>query len=692
MPTNRFFRYNPQQYQSQFVPTKLPVEQMSKGLQEKQKAFDSAKSVAAKTSDLFDIEAPRHIEEFRMRKQNLQEEYNQEVENIIEDLNKTGDARKAADSIMNLRRKFADDPDIAKIKRAKSVEDEIIEDYRKAKAKGIQPLFGNRLQQWQQMQRGSEDLVVPDYTGLEKQLDWTKRANQLMGDIREDENITEHLGQLKQSGQIKKYGSIVDALKKSKGVGSNKLMNVAASKTSDFLDNTPEGKQFQKYYRSLGMNDEEIQKEAKEMLLSSASEQLGYDRSTTFDRTSKWINEAAKNSESRMSKILSAINKGDEDAIKKLRGTDEEGGVLDFFGGQAVDVSKMFFGESREKFHKKIIDLAKNKGRDAAMSALNTLEESYSNELEEKGKAVSAVGENIPGVGGIVGDIMGGIGKLMNAPLNREIDAMREKINAATQPEHEGLKQFSKEYGLEGASTEKVMNTLNRVYKPNKQQEISLFTNDKSEEMTEQYFGKAAADNKEEGVNLASPGFNMTWIDDEGRRGVPTESPNKFFNPNNVTSVRMLGPASTANLYQAGSNPEQKIKRGEMLSQGLMAVQVKTKEGQTKQYWVEGPETRKADTELQTRLQLPVNKPTGRVVDNETGKEIPVIPSSMASAMTGGELENVEIYSRYLRSKGEYELVAKKVDPETGEREVLAKDTGSSVSETSQKLLNAISK
>ena len=260
MAVNRYTEYNPQQYVSNYVP--LPLELMYKGLANKQKEFDDTMEQTYKMQDL--MTKVNAIDKHKQYKKQLEDKYYPRIEEIADQITKTGDLSKARD-IRKIAREWEHDP----------LRQELEASYANYQAYAADKIKkGDKYGEWYDNYlpfKGSDDagnIAGYRYTGMGEVQDHQKRAHDMMDKIAADA--------AKSAGfKINPDGTIIKGGSGSEHVFSQKVLQLAKNKSKDFLFTT-EGQDFAlqlKYYNP-NITDEQILNQATQYLYDAGSNQI----------------------------------------------------------------------------------------------------------------------------------------------------------------------------------------------------------------------------------------------------------------------------------------------------------------------------------------------------------------------------------------------------------------------------------
>jgi hypothetical protein len=282
MPSNRFDTSQQQQYVSSYVP--LPFEQIGTLGAKMQQKYDSDIADTYKLNDLMSQVPAIHDPQLGLsnikKKQELDAKYHPVIQGLTDKI-VAGDPN-ASRELEQVKRQFFNDPDRQELENSYLNYKAYKEDKTKKGGK-YDPLLDDY---YGQQLVGEDGSLKPfRYSGMEDSLDIEARFSKAMDGIKEDIKgwDVERLGA---------DGIKIGSKGKQAGITPNKVMGVAKDKVSDMLKLTDEGKQFAKKLRKLnpGISDDQILNEGVKALFSSASEQIGSEKTSgnSISLTDMW--------------------------------------------------------------------------------------------------------------------------------------------------------------------------------------------------------------------------------------------------------------------------------------------------------------------------------------------------------------------------------------------------------------------
>lgn len=247
----------PQPYISTYVP--LPLDSLMKAGAMKQKQFDDAVDDAYKMQDL--MKTVKAIDKHQPYKKQLEEKYYPKIEELADEIVKTGDVSKARD-VNRLARQWQTDPLRQELEQSYAN----YEAYQKDKiAKGEK--YGEWYDPYLPFTGSNEDQSIAGfrYTGMGEVQDHQKLALDMMDKIKEDARGYDNVS-------LDQSGNIVGRKGKESHILSDKVRGLARGKTDSFLL-TKEGKDFATMikYNNPSAN---IKKAAEEYLYQAGANQI----------------------------------------------------------------------------------------------------------------------------------------------------------------------------------------------------------------------------------------------------------------------------------------------------------------------------------------------------------------------------------------------------------------------------------
>lgn len=260
MAVNRYTEYNPQQYVSNYVP--LPLEMMYQGLANKQKQFDTTMDDTYKLQDL--MAKVNAIDKHKQYKKQLEDKYYPKIEEIANEITKTGDLTKARD-IKRIAREWEHDP----------LRQELEASYANYQAYAADKIKkGEKYGEWYDNYlpfTGSDEqgnIAGYRYTGMGEVQDHQKRAHDMMDKVASDA--------LKSAGfKMNADGTIIKGGSGWEKVAAEKIQQLAQMKSLDFLS-TSEGKDYAKMlkYYNPNMSDKDLINQATQYLYDAGANQI----------------------------------------------------------------------------------------------------------------------------------------------------------------------------------------------------------------------------------------------------------------------------------------------------------------------------------------------------------------------------------------------------------------------------------
>lgn len=254
-------RYNSllpnQEYVSSYVP--LPLELMAKTGAMKQEGYDKALDDAYKMEDL--MKKVNAIDKHTQYKKDLENKYYPKIEEIADQITKTGDLSKVQE-VKRLARQWETDPLREELENSYAN----YQTYQKDKiAKGEK--YGEYYDNYLPFSGSNKDGSIAGYryTGMGEQQDHQKKASDMMDKINKD-------GYLNDVVNLDQEGNIVGVKKGSEFIAQAKVRNLAKGKVNSFLS-TNEGEDFARkvsYYNP----KIDINKAAEDYLYEAGANQI----------------------------------------------------------------------------------------------------------------------------------------------------------------------------------------------------------------------------------------------------------------------------------------------------------------------------------------------------------------------------------------------------------------------------------
>jgi len=267
---NRFDTSQQQQYISSYVP--LPFQEIGALGANMQQKYDSNIADSYKLNDLMAQVPAIHDPQLGLsniaKKQQLDAKYHLKIQALIDKI-VAGDPN-ASRELEQVKREFINDPDRQELENSYLNYKAYKEDKTKKGGK-YDPLLDDY--HGQQLIGEDGSLKPFRYSGMEDSLDIESRFSKAMDGIKDDVKgwDVEHIGP---------DGIKIGDKGKRAGITPDKVLGIAKTKVSDMLRLTDEGKQFVKKLRKLnpGISDNQIIDEGIKALFSSASEQIGTEK------------------------------------------------------------------------------------------------------------------------------------------------------------------------------------------------------------------------------------------------------------------------------------------------------------------------------------------------------------------------------------------------------------------------------
>ena len=281
MPSNRFDSSIDKSYVSNYL--QLPFGELQAMAAGQQKNYDDSINETYKLKDLMTtvpaINDPQLGLSNVAAKQKLDAKYSPKLENLSNRITK-GDIG-AQRELINLKREWSSDPERIELENSYKNYQAYKEDKIKKAGK-----YDELLDDYRNQNLYDESGLKPfRYSGMEDKLDIEKRFAESMDKIKEDTK----------GWDIESLGA--DGIKigrkgQQAGITADKVLNLAQTKVSGILTQTPEGQQFVKKLRKLNPNltNQEILQEGIKQMFASGSQQIFSDISSgnSVDVTSMW--------------------------------------------------------------------------------------------------------------------------------------------------------------------------------------------------------------------------------------------------------------------------------------------------------------------------------------------------------------------------------------------------------------------
>lgn len=307
MPINEFDQRVRPEYVSNYIP--LPFQELNAMAATQQKQYDTAVDETFKLNDFVNSVPTIHDPSLGLSnigvKKAIDNKYAPRIQSLSDRIVNKGDLT-ATRELNNLKREIANDPLINEAKVSALNYKAYVEDKTKKAGKYDEILDPYRNQELYNEQTGLKPFR---YSGLEDKLDIEKRFAESMDKIKEDTKgwDVESLGP---------DGIKIGEKGKRSGITSDKVMNLAKTKVSGILTQTPEGQQFVKKLRILNPNitNEQILQQGINAMFASGAQQIFSDTESgnSVDVTSMW-------------NTLHKENKDKQNVISELIGQTIEG-------------------------------------------------------------------------------------------------------------------------------------------------------------------------------------------------------------------------------------------------------------------------------------------------------------------------------------------------------------------------------